>query len=116
MITTGYLFIISVVYSGIIPRRVKNMNTVKPRINYIRIRWEVDEDPDISYLESTISEDGKTMISSCNYTQKELDEHPIRTRRYIKRDLQRLEKFYSGELSSCGPNTMYPDSRIISSV
>lgn len=78
------------------------MNTEKPRINSIRIRWEIDESPDLSWMESTISEDGKTIISSCRYTQKDLDEHPIRTRRYIREDMERLERFNSGDLWMLG--------------
>ena len=74
----------------------------KPRIDYIRVKWVIDESPDVSYLESTLSEDGKTIISSCRYTQEELDKHPIRTRRYIREDMGRLEKFNSGELQSYG--------------
>lgn len=76
--------------------------SVKPRIDYIRVKWEIDESPDYSYLETKLSEDGKKIISSCRYDQDELDQHPIRTRRYIKEDMQRLEKFNSGELCSYG--------------
>ena len=65
------------------------MNT--PRLDYIRVKWEIDESPDLSWLESRLSEDGKTLLSSMRYTQEELNEHPIKTRRYIKEDMHRLE-------------------------
>lgn len=74
----------------------------KPRIDYIRISWVQDSDPDVSYLESTLSEDGKTLISSMRYTQKDLDDSPEETRRYIEEDKERLAKFYSGELVAYG--------------
>ena len=78
------------------------MSETKPRIDYIRVRWEIDERPDTSYLETQLSEDGKTIISSCRYEQDELDKHPIRTRRYIREDMERLDKFNSGELCAYG--------------
>ena len=67
------------------------MNT--PRLDYIRVKWEIDESPDLSWLESRLSEDGKTLLSSMRYTQEELNEHPIQTRRYIKQDIHRLETY-----------------------
>ncbi len=63
----------------------------KISINKITIYHKIDESPDISYLNSTIDENGK--INSCRYTQEDLDKHPIRTRRYIKEDIKRLNNF-----------------------
>ena len=84
----------------------------KPRIDYIRINWEVDTDPDTSYLESKLSEDGKTLISSMRYTQQDLDESPKEIKKYIEQDTERLKKCYSGELCaySCTAEaiTSYP--------
>jgi len=65
------------------------MNT--PRLDYIRVKWEIDESPDLSWLESRLSEDGKTLLSSMRYTQEELNEHPIKVKRWIKEDMRRLE-------------------------
>lgn len=76
--------------------------TDKPRVDYIRVKWILDEQPDMSYLETKLSEDGKTILSSMRYSQEELNEHPIRTKRYIKEDMQRLEQFNSGELCVYG--------------
>ncbi len=63
------------------------------RLNALRVKWIVDEDPDLSWLDTELSEDGKTIISSCRYTQDELDQHPIRTRRYIREDRERLNSY-----------------------
>jgi len=62
-------------------------------VDAVRVKWDVDEFPDLSWLETELSEDGKTIISSCRYDQKDLDEHPIRIRRYIKQDYRRLNSY-----------------------
>ena len=66
-------------------------NKTNIRIDRIKIRREIDESPDLSWLESSIDEYGK--IHSCRYTQEELDKHPRRTRRYIKEDMKRLNSY-----------------------
>lgn len=73
-----------------------------PRIDYIRVKWILDECPDTSYLETQLSEDGKTILSSMRYTQEELNEHPIIIKGYIDQDMARLAKFNSGELCAYG--------------
>ena len=61
------------------------------RLDKITIEWKEDDCPDVSYLETTIDQNGK--IHSCRYTQEELEDCPKLTRRYIKEDMERLSNF-----------------------
>ena len=63
---------------------------MKSKIDKIIIIHTPDDSPDLSYLESTI-ENG--IINSCRYSQEELAKHPIRTKRYIKADMERLNNY-----------------------
>jgi len=63
------------------------------RLDALRVKWDIDECPDLSWLETKLSEDGKRIMSSMRYEQDELNQHPIRTKRYIKQDHERLNSY-----------------------
>ena len=57
------------------------------KIESVKINWIIDEYPDLSWLESSIT-DG--VIDSYRYSQKDYEENPEQVENWIRQDLQRL--------------------------
>ena len=57
----------------------------------IKVKWEPDEYPDLSWLETTL-EDGK-IIDSWRYTQEEYDANPEQVQQWISEDHKRLSSY-----------------------
>ena len=57
----------------------------------VRIVWDEDINPDLSYLESKIV-NGK-VIGSYNYTQSEYDKDPVQVTKWVEQDHQRLRGY-----------------------
>lgn len=77
----------------------------KPVIESITIIHKIDDTPDFSYLETTWEPKphGKIkIISSMRYTQKEANEHPKLTKKYIQEDTERLNKINNGQIWQIG--------------
>jgi hypothetical protein len=67
------------------------MKNKQATIESITVERLPDDNADLSYLETKL--EGKTIISSCQHTQEDMDKHPKRTMNYIKRDQERLASY-----------------------
>ena len=57
----------------------------------VKVVWEDEEHPDVSYLESKIV-NGK-VEDSCRYTQNEYDANPEQVMKWVEEDMHRLETY-----------------------
>lgn len=60
------------------------------RIESVKVKWELDEYPDLSWLESSIN-DG--IVDSCRYTQEEYDKDPEQVKKWISQDMDRFNTY-----------------------
>ena len=77
-------------------------DTRKPELREVEIKIEVDEYPNLDWLETELSEDKKEIIKSDQYTNEDLKTDRKNTLKYIEQDKQRLRDYNKGKWQMLG--------------